>query len=235
MKTPLNRQAAEEFLKELNEVISRHALLKHPFYQLWNEGKLSRETLQEYSKQYYAHVRNFPRYLSAVHSRCDDDTARLLLLENLMEEEYGEENHPELWLRFAEALGVDREEVRHSDLLPETRESVDAFRHLTESGDFVEGVAALYAYESQVPEIARSKREGLEKFYQMDSPRAVAYFSVHEKADVEHSEAERRILQKYAGDPQRRERMKAAAETAAKAMSRFLDGLYDACIVPEAN
>ena len=34
--------------------------------------------------QYYEHVRNFPIYLSATHSRCDDMEVRQLLLENLV-------------------------------------------------------------------------------------------------------------------------------------------------------
>jgi pyrroloquinoline quinone (PQQ) biosynthesis protein C len=33
------------------------------------------------------------------------------LLENLIKEERGAENYPELWLRFAETLGIARETV----------------------------------------------------------------------------------------------------------------------------
>ena len=101
-----------EFLKELDETIARYSLLDHPFYTAWSEGKLTKEALAEYAKQYYAHVRTFPVYLSATHSRCDDAEVRQLLLENLVDEESGADNHPELWLRFAEGLGVDRADVR---------------------------------------------------------------------------------------------------------------------------
>ena len=58
--------------QRIDEAIAKHSMLSHPFYQLWNEGKLEKETLREYAKQYYAHVRAFPTYVSAVHSRCDD-------------------------------------------------------------------------------------------------------------------------------------------------------------------
>ena len=102
-------------------------MLKHPFYVAWTEGKLSKSVLAEYAKQYYAHVRAFPTYVSGVHSRCDDVSIRQQLLENLIEEERGEENHPELWLRFAEALGVTREDVRAAELLPSTKDSVRKF------------------------------------------------------------------------------------------------------------
>jgi hypothetical protein len=147
-----------DFLKRLDETIARHALLSHPFYQQWNAGALSRETLCEYAKQYYAHVRYFPRYVSAAHAACDDIRVRQLLLENLTDEDAGESNHPELWMRFADGLGVARDAVRNAELLPQTGESVATMVRLTRSEDFRDGLAALYAYESQVPMVVHQAR-----------------------------------------------------------------------------
>ena len=84
-----------------------YSMLKHPFYVAWTEGKLSKAVLAEYAKQYYAHVRAFPTYVSGVHSRCDDISVRQQLLENLIEEERGEENHPELVAAFCRRPGSD--------------------------------------------------------------------------------------------------------------------------------
>src|SRR6266481_4100220 len=95
----------------LDSRISERSILKHPFYQAWTAGSLSLKRLQNYAVEYYPHVAAFPRYLSAIHSRCADIATRQALLENLIEEERGAENHPELWLRFAEAIGVARERV----------------------------------------------------------------------------------------------------------------------------
>lgn len=226
---------AEEFLDTLDATIAKHSLLDHPFYQAWNEGKLSKEALAEYAKQYYAHVRNFPTYLSAVHSRCDDAEVRQQLLENLIEEERGGENHPELWLRFADGMGVDRDDVRGADLLPQTQASVDALQRLTTSDDYLCGVAALYAYESQVPEIATSKRQGLKAFYGVDDDRTVSYFTVHEEADVVHRSQERTILANKAQDPVSRQVALDAAEASAKAMWTFLDGVYETCVTGGAR
>ena len=106
--------------ERIDAAVAKHAMLSHPFYQAWSEGKLDREVIGKYAAQYYAHVKAFPTYVSAVHSRCDDLQVRQLLLENLIEEERGSENHPELWLRFAEGLGVSRREVQEAELLPST-------------------------------------------------------------------------------------------------------------------
>lgn len=217
-----------DFLKRLDETIARRALLTHPFYQLWNEGALSTEALREYVKQYYAHVRVFPRYVSAAHSACDDIRVRQLLLENLIDEDQGDKNHPELWMRFADGLGVDRDAVRGAALLEKTSQSVDTMTRLTRSDDFRDGLAALYAYESQVPMVALTKRQGLAKFYALDDARAVEFFTVHEGADVVHSQVERDLLVEHCGTEAQQERAIAVAGEAAGALWHFLDGVYEA-------
>jgi pyrroloquinoline-quinone synthase len=217
----------EQFLQRLDAVIEQHAMLSHPFYQEWNAGTLSADTLREYAKQYYAHVRAFPAYVSAVHSHSDDIAVRQMLLENLIEEEQGDENHPELWMRFADGLGVDRNDVRNATLLPHTTASVNTLKSVTHSEDAMEGIAALYAYESQIPAVALTKREGLQKFYGIDAPRAVSFFRVHEHADVIHRQVERDILSTVT-DEARQERIIAAAEKSAKALWHFLDGVKEA-------
>ncbi|MCH7573960.1 MAG: CADD family putative folate metabolism protein [Candidatus Marinimicrobia bacterium] len=215
------------FVNRLDQTIARHAMLKHPFYKLWNEGGLSLETLAEYAKQYYAHVHAFPTYVSAVHAHTGDIAVRQQLLENLIEEERGEANHPELWLRFAEGLGVDRQDVLGADLLESTRQSVAVLQQLSHRPDYLEGMAALYAYESQIPEVARTKREGLRDFYGLDDDRSVAFFTVHEIADVEHRASEREII--AAGVTQSNSAaVLDAADKAARALWAFLDGVYEA-------
>src|SRR5258708_14605355 len=88
----------------LDSMVFERSLLKHPFYQAWTAGTLSIERLQNYAIEYYPHVAAFPRYLSAIHSRCSDIVTRQALLENLIEQERGVKNHPELCLPFAQAI-----------------------------------------------------------------------------------------------------------------------------------
>jgi pyrroloquinoline-quinone synthase len=218
---------AADFLKRLDETIARRALLSHPFYRLWNDGALSLDTLREYAKQYYAHVRAFPRYVSATHAACDDIRVRQHLLENLIDEDRGENNHPELWMRFADGLGLDRGAVRRASLLEKTRESVETMTRLTRGEDFRDGLAALYAYESQVPLVAKTKREGLARFYALDDTRAVEFFTVHEEADVVHSQVERDLLAEQCATPEQQARALAVADEAAGALWQFLDGVYE--------
>jgi pyrroloquinoline-quinone synthase len=216
--------------QEIDKAIGQDAMLSHPFYQLWSEGKLSQETLAEYAKQYYAHVKAFPTYVSSVHSHCDDLEVRQMLLENLIEEERGEDNHPELWLRFAEGLGVSRDEVRSAELLPSTTDTVARLKALTANEDYRLGVAALYAYESQIPEVAATKRSGLKDFYGIDDDRAVSFFTAHEVADQVHRQIEMKILSDGCDTDEAREQTIVAAREAARSLWDFLTGVHEAYV-----
>lgn len=223
------------FLQQLDAVVERDKMLKHPFYQAWSMGKLTREALREYAKQYYHFVQAFPTLLSATHANTPQLAIRQELLENLIEEERGDGNHPGLWLRFSNALGVDESELQAADLLPETRECLETLKSITREQSYLAGVAALYAYESQIPEVARAKIDGLQKFYGIGDERALSFFSVHEQADVYHSAAEKNILANQAKTPEDQQTCLNAAQAASRAMLRLLDGVYRAYVQPNVN
>jgi pyrroloquinoline-quinone synthase len=201
-----------------NNIAAKH-LLKHPFYLAWTRGDLTREALADYARQYYHHVAAFPTYLSAVHSKCDDQATRKKLLSNLIDEEAGAPNHPELWLKFAEGLGVPAADVHKSEEWSETERLVETFRAVCRDGSTAEGVAALYAYESQIPAICESKIDGLKRHYGFTHAKHYEYFSVHIEADREHSATERKMLSGYIGK-QNFELVRASA-------NRVLDALWD--------
>ena len=208
-----------QHLDSIDRQIAAKHLLTHPFYLAWTRGELSRDALTDYARQYYHHVAAFPTYLSAVHAHCDDQPTRRQLLDNLIDEEAGSPNHPELWLQFAEALGVSNEEVQSSEKWTETSNLIGTFRSVCSEGATAEGLAALYAYESQIPAVSESKIKGLVENYNMTEPRAYEYFTVHVEADREHAAAERAMLSQHVTDHN-------AAPTAT-AVDRILDALWE--------
>lgn len=211
------------YLNELNQQLDLKHLLEHPFYKhYWSEGKLNQDYLGFYATQYFHHVDAFPRYVSATHANCDHLPTRQVLLGNLIDEEQGEENHPELWLRFAESVGQSRESVINASMLPETKALVDTFMSLAKSS-YAEGLGALYAYERQVPEVAKSKIKGLKLFYGIDSEEAIKFFKVHIEADEWHSQETAELMEKLSSE----DKMKAseAAIKAAEALWNFLTGV----------
>jgi pyrroloquinoline-quinone synthase len=179
-----------------NDIAEKH-LLKHPFYLAWTRGELSNEALTDYARQYYHHVAAFPTYLSAVHAKCDDQAIRKQILANLIDEEAGSPNHSELWKKFTEGLGIQDVDLAKTARQPETSNLIDTFRTVCGERSTAEGLAALYAYESQIPAICESKIDGLKKHYGFTDPQHYEYFSVHIEADREHSAAERKMLGAY--------------------------------------
>lgn len=212
---------SQSVVNRIHEQIASRRLLDHPFYVAWSKGELTREALQKYAEQYYHWVYAFPTWLSATHANATDFGMRQELLENLIDEERGPENHPELWLRFCDAMGLDRDAVQRADLLPETRGAIDAMRRVCRDEPAAAGVAALYAYESQQPDVMKAKREGLRDLYGV--PAGHDYFEVHEHLDVEHSANERAMLQQYAVGCDAA--VDASVKTALDATYTLLDGI----------
>ncbi len=206
----------------LEKDIERNHLSKHPFYTLWNEGRLSREALEAYAQQYYVFVSEFPRFVSRVHSNTPDAEDRQLILENLNEEENPKQPHDKLWRDFAEGIGVKR---IGASLLPETKKSLRTFQQLS-SASCLEGAASLLAYESQISEIAELKAAGLKKYYGVKDKKTLKFFEVHGKVDIEHQKTWKTIIAKHAKTKEDQSKVRSALIKSLKAMWLLLDGVY---------
>jgi pyrroloquinoline-quinone synthase len=185
---PKNRAKPTTMIDSLDALIEKYHLLKHPFYQAWTEGMLSKGSLQLYAEQYYQHVRAFPENLKQLADRSTSPLTELVE-ENLAEELDPSATHPQLWRQFAESLGVSEATLADARPLPGIAALLDTYDEVVSQGTLPEAVAAFYVYEAQVPEIATQKISGLRRFYDITEPRALAYFGVHEEADVRHRAA----------------------------------------------
>jgi pyrroloquinoline-quinone synthase len=208
-----------QYLDKIDNDIAEKHLLKHPFYLAWTRGELSKQALTDYARQYYHHVAAFPTYLSAVHAQCEDQATRKQLLINLIDEEAGSPNHPELWKQFAQGLGVNDIDLARIEKQTETKELIETFRSACGQGSTAEGLGTLYAYESQIPSICESKIDGLKKHYGFAKPEHYEYFTVHIEADREHSAAEREMLSRYINERN--------FESVKASVNRVLDALWE--------
>jgi pyrroloquinoline-quinone synthase len=208
----------------IDSKVAERAMLSHPFYQAWTEGRLPLDTLRGYARQYFHHVEAFPRAVSAVHSSCPDRDGRRMLAENLAEEEgieAGKQDHASLWLMFACGVGESEDAVRGQELNAETEALIDTFRRLSRRS-YASGLGALYAYECQFPAVASAKIDGLVERYGITDEETLRFFRVHESADVEHSAVCRMLLDRLPDDE--RSEAVAAGEELAGALWNFLSG-----------
>jgi pyrroloquinoline-quinone synthase len=217
------------FWTALESRTAPYNLLTHPFYQAWSRGELTREDLRAYAAEYWHHVSAFPTYLSALHSRLPDSELRREVLRNLAEEEGTDSAtarpHSDLWMEFATGMGATRADVERHTVQPEMSALLATFRAAMQEPKPAAAMAALYAYESKVPQIAVTKAEGLAKHYSADAATA-KYFTLHQTADVAHAAVWRELIDKeLAADPLAADAALESAERAARALWTALDGV----------
>lgn len=221
-----------DFVQELDARVARYDLLCHPFYQAWSEGKLTGEDLREYAADYYHHVAAFPTYLSAFHSRLEDGELRRNVLRNLADEEIEGRAHADMWLDFAEGMGAGRQGVTSRQPIAEIEQLIAHFRNVAQNASRAEALATFYAYESQVPRVAKEKAKGLRERYGVDS-KTCSYFTLHQFADVQHSSVWRdELVNELAQHPEQTQAALEAGELAAQKLWQALDGVERRRAVP---
>jgi pyrroloquinoline-quinone synthase len=218
----------EQFFEQLDARIAKYDLLCHPFYKAWSAGELTRGDLREYAQDYYHHVEAFPGYLAELGIRLEESELRRAVLANMADEKgMGGEKatpHSEMWLDFAEGMGAKRD-VRSHVPVRQIAELTAFFHRVASEGAPEEALAAFYAYESQVPRVAKEKARGLREMYGADE-RTASYFTLHATADVYHSQVwQQQLGKRLEANPEMAEQALAAGENAAKGLWRALDGI----------
>ena len=215
--------SARSFVGSLEEAALRHRAVNHPLLDTLSEGtrEASHAVLREFALSYPDYAHRFPRYLSAVISRVEDQRHRTWLLENLQEESgnYGQEEidalkahglrrewfdgipHPKLFDRFTLAVGVEPEErapvkevVRWSEL----------FLQILLEGPPAQAVGALgLGTELIVQAIYAPFTAAVERHPDISSRDGV-FFALHSLVDEKHQAALRSIAVDMASSPQGR-------------------------------
>jgi pyrroloquinoline-quinone synthase len=182
-------------IRSVDDNIQQKSLLNHKFYQLWSAGSLSIEDLQGYSKEYFQLVKAVPNLVGNVLEQVtpdhEQDFGRADTIRHNMEEE---KQHVAPWVSFAESIGVTRNDLYDYECSRKTRDAVLNMSRLTRSS-LSSGISALYTFEKQLPEISAKKIEGLVNFYGIQNDRALDYFIIHQKVDIEHAELWRYLLE----------------------------------------
>ena len=212
----------EQLVRRLDEATTDKRLLEHPFYRAWAAGTLTQDDLAFYSTQYWRQVEAFPGYLESVASRMSEGAARTSIEENLSDER--DDDHPGLWVRFAGALGCDRETLTNAPVESETADCVAGFTSATQTRSVPFALGMLYAYESQTPEVAETKITGLRDHYGIEGP-AAEYFQLHGELDVEHSRELADAIEEVATTDEARAEAVAGAKAGAEAIYGLLDGV----------
>jgi len=220
-----------DFMRDLvTRIEAGRTFGRHPLWLEIADGKLSRDQLKLFSVQFFLQVREFPRAVSAMHANCPFAEERRALAESVYEEETGRisgcnQPHPEIFLRFGEAVGLARSEMTDGRPLPATRALLDWFELSTKQRSFIEAAAAMnLAAEGQVCGAFGPMARRLQEHYGL-SREAVEFWDVHELADAEHSAVGDNIVVRHATDATTQARVRDALQHSLDAWWQFFDGI----------
>lgn len=204
-------------IKRIDEMIEERSLLKHPFYEMWSDGKLTLDSLTGYSIEYFQLVKAVPSFMSPIIEQAPDSLKNELTFNQ--EEEI---QHIKPWMRFATSLGVDEKELDNYQGLPKTIQAVTQLSSLMNT--FEGGSCAMYTFEKEIPKISQVKLEGLAEFYGISSDQATEYFRLHTEADIRHAASWRKALDDYSS---KEEDLIEIAEKSISAQNLLLDSCYE--------
>ncbi len=204
-------------IKKIDEMIEERSLLKHPFYQMWSDGKLTQESLAGYSKEYFQLVKSVPSFMTLIIEKSPES-----MVNELAENQQEESDHIKPWIAFAGELGISEDELISYSGTAKTQKAVSDLNQLMDTFD--NGACAMYAFEKEIPKISQTKLDGLSEFYGMTSNKATEYFKLHTEADIRHAASWRNILEQSLIDSSN---LIEIADKSISAQNLLLDSCYE--------
>ena len=204
-------------IQKIDQIIEERSLLKHPFYEMWSDGKLTQESLAGYSKEYFQLVKTVPEFMTPIIERAPNS-----VITELIENQQEESDHIKPWISFAGELGISEDELISYSGLDKTKKAVSDLSELMNTFDG--GACAMYAFEKEIPKISQTKLDGLSEFYQITNDNATEYFKLHTEADIRHTASWKNILEKSNADTSS---LIEIAEKSVSAQNLLLDSCYD--------
>lgn len=205
-------------LSTLDPLIADLSLLKHPFYQKWSQGQLTIRDLQIYAKEYFHLVNRIPGIVERVRVRADERGHPLAGM--IEKNRFEEQEHVELWKRFAKSLGISEKELIAHKPHATVTAAVMELEQLAD-GTFEDGVITMYSLEAELPKIAKTKKEGLCAWYNLSSEDARVYFDEHLKEE-EHLQVWRSVAVDAVQST-------TIAKRSLQAQNKVLDGVCELC------
>jgi len=204
-------------IKKIDDMIEERSLLKHPFYQMWSDGKLTQESLAGYSKEYFQLVKAVPLFMTPIIEKAQDS-----VISELISNQQEESDHIKPWINFVGELGISEDELVSYSGTSKTREAVSDLNELMNT--YEGGACAMYAFEKEIPKISQTKLDGLKEFYGLTNDEATEYFKLHTEADIRHTASWRHILETSSTD---QSDLIEIADKSISAQNLLLDSCYE--------
>jgi pyrroloquinoline-quinone synthase len=208
---------------------------RHRYHVLMHEGRLTREQLQQWVLNRYYYQTRIPIKDALILSKSEDPTFRRMWIRRIRDHDGDAEGEGGLamWLRLADGVGLDREEVASCrSVLPGVRAACDSYVELVRSRSLVEAVASSLT-EFFAPDLMAKRVLAWENHYPWVDPGMLTYFrSRVTRARQDSSEAVA-FVERHATTPDLQDRCVQALIDKTQILWNLLDSVYAAYVKPK--
>ncbi len=231
MPEPLSDTSELSFVDELF-AIQRELSFRDPMLDAVKQRTIKISGLRLWTLQASLVVREFTRFISAIHANCPYRDVQALLAENLWEEHgkgSSSRDHYSLIRKLTRSLGANDEELDHALPIPATAEYINHCLQVTRNLSFIESMTAIaLGIEFYMPVFFGSFAEALRSNYGSRKS-DLEYLLVHVTEDELHSRRVVQLLRSYANTPEIQERAKNALREMLRVKQKFALEVYSYC------
>ena len=229
-ETPTSTTGSQ-LLRELFE-IQREQSFRDPMFDAVRSGSMSRAGVLRWTLQASLVVRQFTRFISAIHANCPHRDAQQLLAENLWEE-HGQgdpgRDHYALVRKLARSLGATDQELDEAKPLKATQEYITYCLTVTRDLSFIEAMTAIaVGIEIFIPKFFGALADSLCTKYGLERG-DVDYLMVHVTEDEVHSQRALALIESYADTAELRQKAKDALRDMLLVKRRYALAVYEYC------
>ena len=195
-----------EFVRQLKQEISRAPKLRvnHPFVRAVCEGRATMEEIRRWALQDYQFRSAVPRIAMLRYLACSDPEIAARMFEVVEEETRGllpgSAGHADMFVEFAESIGISRKELATVELRPATAAHLYYVELVIHTLPWFVVMAAQIGAEGTFPPAVAALGQGFIKQYGM-LPQSLRFFTVHAEADEEHGKLAEEIAVRYITSP----------------------------------
>lgn len=227
-RAPLSRDALIAWIRREGEQRYHD---HHRYHVLMHEGKLTKVQLQQWVLNRYYYQTRIPIKDAIIVSKSEDPAFRRMWIHRIADHD-GEGEGLELWLKLAEGVGLDREEVASCrSVLPGVRFACDAYVTLVRERSLVEAVASSLT-EFFAPDLMSRRVLAWEQHYPWVSKEMLAYFRSRVPRARRDSEEAIDFVVRHATTYEMQERCVAALIRKTEILWHLLDTTFAAYIEP---
>jgi pyrroloquinoline-quinone synthase len=230
-RPPLSREALVEWLRREGE--SRYHD-RHRYHELMHDGKLTKLQLQQWVLNRYYYQTRIPIKDAIILSKSEDPAFRRMWIRRIQDHdgEAAGQGGLELWLRLAEGVGLDRQEVASCrSVLPGVRFACDGYVELVRERSLVEAVASSLT-EFFAPDLMSKRVLAWERHYPWVSREMLEYFRSRVPRARRDSEEALDFVVRHATTYELQTRSVAALIRKTEILWHLLDCVYAAYIEP---